>query len=117
MTANRHPTEELGRHVRQARERAGLSVRGLASLAKVDSSWLSRLERGDYASPDPRHLRALAQVLHLDTADLFIAAGYRGSEGLPGFAPYLRAKYDLSPEEVAQLQAHFELVNERHASQ
>jgi transcriptional regulator with XRE-family HTH domain len=106
-----HPTRELGQLVRTAREEAGLSVRGLASAADVDSSWLSRLERGDYTSPDPRHLRALAQALGLDAAELFIAAGYQAGDELPAFAPYLRARYDELPAEaVEQLADYFDFV-------
>jgi hypothetical protein len=44
--------------------------------------------------------------------DLFTAAEY--AEGLPGFAPYLRSKYDLPGEAVAQLEAHFQLLAEKY---
>ncbi len=105
---------QLGSYVKRLRERRGFSVRGLAAAARVDATWLSRLEHGEYTSPDPRHLRLLAQVLEIETADLYVMAGYRGGEGLPGFVPYLRAKYDLPAEAIDQLQAHFELINEKY---
>lgn|SRR5262249_8854617 len=103
---------QLGDHVRSLREAKGLSIRGLAATAGVDFSWLSRLERGLIASPDPRSLYRLARVLDIEVADLYQAAGY--GEGLPGFGPYLRAKYDLPDDAVKQLEAHFELINERY---
>ncbi|MDP9340533.1 MAG: helix-turn-helix domain-containing protein [Actinomycetota bacterium] len=105
---------QLGDYVKRMRERRGFSVRGLAAAARVDATWLSRLEHGEYTSPDPRHLRLLAQVLEIETADLYVMAGYRGGEGLPGFVPYLRAKYDLPAEAIEQLQSHFELINEKY---
>src|SRR5688572_29824933 len=105
-------TEELGQYVRARRLERGLSIRRLAAMADVDFSWLARLERGDYASPDPRHLQAVAEALQVDTADLFLVAGYEIGGTLPALAPYLRAKYDLPPEAVAQLEAHFQLIND-----
>lgn len=47
-------------------------------------------------------------------ADLYSEAGFVDAHGLPGFAPYLRAKYHLPDEAIAQLQAHFVLVNEKY---
>jgi transcriptional regulator with XRE-family HTH domain len=107
-------TNQLGNYVRATREAAGWSLRRLAAATGVNPTWLMRLERGQYHSPDPRLLARLAQALGIDTADLFLAADYRGSDGLPGFAPYLRAKYELPPEAVDQLAAHFDLINERY---
>jgi transcriptional regulator with XRE-family HTH domain len=109
------PTEEhlahLGQHVRGLREARGLSVRGLAAKAHVDPSWLSRLERRLIGSPDPRTLHRLADALDVEVASFYEDAGYGG---LPKFAPYLRAKYDLPDDAVTQLQAHFDLINERY---
>jgi len=101
------PTK-VGQLIRERREEKGLSVRGLSAAARVDSTWLSRVEHGVYVNPDPRSLHRLAQVLGMETMDLFTAADY--GEGLPSFAPYFRSKYDLPPEAIEQLQAHFELL-------
>lgn len=49
-----------------------------------------------------------------DPSELYLAAGYRDGQGLPGFTPYLRAKYDLPNEAIEQLEAHFRLLNEQH---
>jgi hypothetical protein len=56
----------------------------------------------------------VARVLDIETADLFLEAGYGDAHGLPGFVPYLRAKYDLPTQAVEQLEAHFELINEKY---
>lgn len=100
----------LGDHLRRLREAKDQSIRGLAAAAKVDATALSRIERGLVVSPDPRTLYRLARALDVEVANLYEEAGY----DLPGFAPYLRAKYDLPDEAVAQLEAHFELINERY---
>jgi transcriptional regulator with XRE-family HTH domain len=107
---NRYGTPELGRLVRQVRRSVGWSIRRLGSHAGVDPTWISRLERGIYASPDPRALSRVASALGIDSLELFTAAGYRSSSALPALAPYLRAKYDLPPAAVRQLQADFERV-------
>ncbi len=113
VTANNH-AGQLANLVRSERERQGLSVRGLAAAAGVDWSWLARLERGEYTTPDPRGLREVARALEIDVSDLYLAAGYQEGTNLPGFTPYLRAKYDLPDEAVQQLTAHFELLHEKY---
>lgn len=108
----------LGAYVQQLRQDRSLTVRGLAARAKIDASYLSRLEHGRIGSPDARSLWRIARALDVEVADLYLEAGFGDAHGLPGFAPYLRAKYQLPPEAVAQLQAHFELINEKyHAAQ
>ena len=109
--------ERLGELVHRARTRAGRSVRGVAAEAGVDATWLSRLERGGYASPDPRGLTRVARVLDLAPADLYLAAGYSDGRGLPGFAPYLRARYALPDAAIAALQAHFDLLNDKYVAE
>ena len=109
---NELPQQRIGPLLRQLREEAGLSVRGLATSADVDSTWLSRVEHGIYVNPDPKKLNQLAKVLGVETMELFQAAEY--AEGFPGFAPYMRTKYDLPRDAVEQLQAHFNLLAEKY---
>jgi transcriptional regulator with XRE-family HTH domain len=105
---------DLGQHIHQLRVSRGLSVRALAAQAKVDFSWLSKLERGEYEQPGARHLYQLARALDIEVQELYLIAGYEDAGGLPGFEPYLRAKYDLPDEAIQQLQAHFDLINEKY---
>jgi len=65
-------------------------------------------------SPDARYLYRIARALDVEVADLYLEAGFGDAHGLPGFGPYLRAKYHLPPEAVAQLEAHFELINDKY---
>jgi len=104
----------LGAYVQQLRTERALRLRGLAARAKVDPSWLSRLEHGRIASPDARSLWRIARALDVEVADMYLEAGYGDAHGLPGFGPYLRAKYHLPPEAVDQLEAHFTLINEKY---
>ena len=114
MDQSRTTPERLGARVKLLRKEAGFSIRKLAKLAGVDFSWLARIERGAYDAPDPRYLRALATALKVEASDLYLAAGYEDSQSLPGFSMYLRAKFDLPPEAIDQLDAHFQLINERY---
>ncbi|MDA8040760.1 MAG: helix-turn-helix transcriptional regulator [Actinomycetota bacterium] len=116
--ANVKPVNEaaarLGSYLQQLRQERALSVRGLAARAGVDFSWLARLERGRIGSPDARSLWRVARALRVEVADLYLEAGFGDARGLPGFGPYLRAKYHLPPEAVEQLEAHFALINEKY---
>jgi transcriptional regulator with XRE-family HTH domain len=105
---------KLGAYVQQLRLQRALSLRGLAARAKVDFSWVSRLERGRIASPDARYLWRIARALDVEVADIYLEAGFGDAHGLPGFGPYLRAKYHLPQEAVTQLEAHFALINEKY---
>jgi transcriptional regulator with XRE-family HTH domain len=108
----------LGAYVQQLRLGRALTVRGLAARAQVSFPWLSRLERGLIGSPGPHNLWRIARALDVEVADMYLEAGFGDTHGLPGFEPYLQAKYHLPPEAVAQLKAHFDLINEKyHARQ
>lgn len=104
-----------GELVREARERHDLSIAKLAALADVDPRWLSRFEQGVYRNPDPRHMHRLAEALDLEPIALLAAADY--VEGLPGFGPYLRTKFDLPPEAISQLEAHFDLIADKYEAE
>jgi transcriptional regulator with XRE-family HTH domain len=104
----------LGEHIKHLRSAQGLGLREAARRAQVDPTWLSRLEQGIYGSPDPRAIGKVARALEVDVEELYVVAGLSTGRGLPSFTPYLRAKYDLPPDAVAQLEAHFELLNEKY---
>lgn len=109
-----NPSHDLGSYVKRVREDRGYSTRGLAALAGIDATYLSRLQRGDYTTPDPHHLRGLAQALEIDPADLYVLAGYTDHHSLPAVAPYLRAKFALPEEVVRQVEEYVEMLNERY---
>jgi transcriptional regulator with XRE-family HTH domain len=109
--------QRLGAFLRRRRLAAGYSSREVAEAAQVDQSWLSRLENGHYAQPSVMHVLELCRVLDIDTADLLAEAGVPREHHLPTFSPYLRAKYDLPDEAIAQLEAHFSLINARYRAQ
>jgi hypothetical protein len=60
--------------------------------------------------PGTKHLQVIARTLGVPFEDLYGLAGYEAPERLPSFTPYLRAKYELPPEAVTDLEKYFELL-------
>jgi len=92
----------LGEYLRVARERAGFGTRHLATISGVERSAIVRLEADEMAKPVPDYLVRLADALELNAADLFLLAGLPIPQELPSLAPYLRTKYQLPPDAVAE---------------
>jgi len=97
--------KQLGTTLRNAREERGLTVRAIADLLRIDWSLYSKFEAGE--RPLGKHVRPIARVLGFDADELEALAGGK----LPSLAPYLRAKYNLSPEAIAEMQSHLAKVS------
>ena len=79
--AQRGVSKHLGPRLRQARERKGLTVRGLARYAGVSPSLVSQIERGR-VMPSVGTLYTIANQLELVVDDLFRdASAPRGARG------------------------------------
>jgi transcriptional regulator with XRE-family HTH domain len=103
MEADRTRDEQpasLGGFVRQARERAGISVRGLASECGVAASNITRLENGTHSNPSPDLLKRIANVLDLDLAELFAYLGIHIPRVAPALNTYLRQIYPGLPDDA-----------------
>jgi transcriptional regulator with XRE-family HTH domain len=109
-------SKQLGRLIKKARQAKGLTLRAAADLAGYHHSYLARLESGDYESPAPKQLKALATVYDIPIEDLYALAGYQVEDRLPGFAPYLRVKYDLPDEAVERLDQYFQMLQEHYGA-
>ena len=108
--ANSGKPSDLGDFVRQNREAAGLSQRQLALAASVSVSNISRLESGFHPTPSLELLRRVAEVLDLDMAELLSYRGIPMPDGSAGLKVYLRRRYGLSDEGVAEAQAAVERI-------
>jgi len=102
--------QTLGDYIRSRRSSMGLSLSEAAEASDLDPSYWNKLENGHYSNPAPQHLSTIAGVLGVAVEDLYGLAGYDIPERLPSFQPYLRAKYDLPPEAIADLERYFELL-------
>src|SRR5437763_16648400 len=72
-------SKDLGSRLRQARERKGFTVRGLARYVGVSPSLVSQIERGR-VMPSVGTLYSLANELGLVVDDLFSGAQPRGKK-------------------------------------
>jgi len=81
----------LGGALTTGRQATGRSLRSVASAAGMAPSHLAHLEQDRAVTPNPRHLKALADELGLSYVELMRAAGYHmpqprlGVEPLAGF--------------------------------
>ena len=103
-------TSKLGAAIRRHREAAGLSQLALATKIGVPASTIFRLEKGEFGMPDPDKLARLAEALGVEAEELYALAPY---PELPEMAPYLRAKYGMSEEAVAEAEAFFAELKQR----
>lgn len=103
------PDHKLGDFIRRHREAAGLSGYKLAQDAGLPRSQVLRIERGDI-QPGPETLTRIAGPLKIAVEDLLAMAGY--TDGLPSFI-YLREKYGMSNEAVAEAEEFFRDLGER----
>jgi transcriptional regulator with XRE-family HTH domain len=101
---------ELGRLFKQARRKMKLSLRGLDELSGVSYGWLTRLERGQMAAPAPSKLTKVAKVLGIAPERIDLITRGQVSRDLPPIRTYFRAKYQLTPEEIRQIEELFDRI-------
>lgn len=102
------PTQakQLGAVIAKARAKKGLSIRDLAAKLGVHTSWVGFLEQGRYVDPAPDRLARIAELLDIPAARMNRLTRGAVSEGLPELRTYFRAKYDLSPEQIEQVERY-----------
>ena len=100
----------LGEFVRARRDAKRLSLADAARLSGLDYKYWSKVESGGLQQPNPRYLAQIAKTIGISFEDLFGMVGYDIPERLPSFSPYLRTKYDLPPEAVADLERYFDML-------
>lgn len=105
----------LGASIRQAREKKGISGRRLAAMINMHHGYLSRLEAGDYQRPSPEIIERIAAALGISYDDLFAMAGHHAPSSLPGYAPYIRAKFDVDEQTLSLLNEHFERLRQKYS--
>jgi hypothetical protein len=65
-------------------------------------------------APSPNTLTGIAAALEVPLQDLYALAGYETPKGLPSFRPYLRARYNLPPEAIDQLESYFNFLRAQY---
>jgi transcriptional regulator with XRE-family HTH domain len=105
--------KRIGQLIATARRNKGWSTRRLGIEAGVSHVWLSKLERGEYVSPSPDRLMRVTDALGVDPERIDRVAKGQMSESLPGMRTYFRAKYELSQEEINEVERTVEDIQRR----
>lgn len=108
---------ELGRLVKRARRKRGLTLRELDELTGVSYTWLGRLERGRMPTPAPSKLTTVAQALGIPPERIDRFTRGKLVNELPEIRTYLRAKYRLTPEEIRQVEDLFDQIRRQRRDQ
>jgi transcriptional regulator with XRE-family HTH domain len=111
MTATQ--ARQLGQLIAKARHRKGVSIRALAASLGINASWIGHLEGGRFLDPAADRLAAVAQALDIDAGRMDRVTSGAVSEGLPELGTYFRAKYDLSPEQIEQVERYVRRLRSR----
>lgn len=109
--------KRLGIYLKQLREEANLSIRGVTRECDIASSYLSKIEKGDSFSTLSFHtLLKLSKFYNIPVGALLKEAGLVDSDeyDLPDFPQYLRAKYKLPPQAIRDMEFAKEIVDEKY---
>jgi transcriptional regulator with XRE-family HTH domain len=102
--------KQLGQLFRRTRLTKKLSLRQLDELSGASYGWIRRLERGLAAEPSPSKLTAVARVLGIPPERIDRITRGHVSSSLPPIRTYFRAKYQLTTEEIQQIEEVFDRV-------
>jgi len=111
----------LGKYLKQLREEQGLSIRRTALACKIAPSYLSKIEAGDTFKTIGIATLVKLSMLHgipvsaLLTKAGFIDASLHHDDDLPELAQYLRAKYQLSPQAIRDMEMAKQIVDKKYA--
>jgi transcriptional regulator with XRE-family HTH domain len=94
-------TQTAGEMIKAAREAKGLSIRQAADKLGMHFAQLHKIETGERAVS--KYARPIAKLLGLNVDELVA----RSAPSLPALRPYLRAKYELGDEAIAELEQAF----------
>jgi HTH-type transcriptional regulator, competence development regulator len=110
-------TEKFGAFVRRERERKAIGLREMAKLIGVSPTYLSKIERDEFAPPAEDKVQAMAEILDWDPDELLARAGRVASDitdiikGRPiELSGLLRITVHLSAEEIDVLRKQAEKV-------
>jgi transcriptional regulator with XRE-family HTH domain len=104
----------LGRLLARARRNKGLTLRAVAEIADVSYLWLSRVEKGFFNQPAPERISRVSEALGIDPERVNRVTKGHVSNNLPSVRTYFRSKFDLTPEEVDQIERTVSEIQRNH---
>jgi len=108
---------KLGKYLKQLREEQGLSIRGVAKSCSFAPSYLAKIEDGDtFKTVGVATLVKLSKFYNIPVSAMLKEAGFIDSyeSDLPELAQYLRAKYQLSPQAIRDMEMAKEIVDKKY---
>src|SRR6478609_9439590 len=102
--------EKFGEFVRREREAKEIGLREMAKMIGVSPTYLSKIERDEFAPPAEDRVRTIAKIIECDADDLLARAGRVSSDitdiikrqPVP-LAALLRTTKGLSADDIARL--------------
>lgn len=107
--------KNLGRFLREARQRKQLTLRAVESTTAISNAYLSQLESGRIRQPSPTLLHKLSEIYGISYADAMRHAGYPvpGDER-SGEAPRPLARFgEITSEEEAALGEYLDFLRSK----
>ncbi len=102
--------EKFGAFVRRAREAKDIGLREMAKMIGVSPTYLSKVERDEFAPPAEDKVKAIAQIIGCDVDELLARAGRVASDLSDiikrhpvELAALLRTTKGLTTEDIARL--------------
>ncbi|MDP3043382.1 MAG: helix-turn-helix transcriptional regulator [bacterium] len=108
----------LGKYLKQLRQEQGLSIRSVAKSCKIAPSYLAKIETGDtFKTIGIGTLVKFSKFYGIPVSSLLKEAGFIDSyeSDLPEIAQYLRAKYQLSPQAIRDMEMAKEIVDKKYS--
>ncbi len=101
---------KFGKFVRRNREAKEIGLRQMARMIQVSPTYLSKVERDEFAPPAEDRIKAIAEILDLDVDELLALAGKVSSdlmeiikEGPREMIEALRGTVGMSDDEKAEI--------------
>jgi transcriptional regulator with XRE-family HTH domain len=116
MSLTSTQARNLGALIAKARMRHGIPQTALATQLGVAAGWLAGLEQGRFLDPSNQRLVRIAEVLDIESKQIERITRRSVASGLPGMQTYFRAKYDLTPEQVARVERYVERLRREDAA-
>ena len=111
------PAKQLGQLFGQARAKKRWSLRVVEQHTGIPHTWIRNLESGHYKTPAPDRLAQLADLFGIPLKSVDRLAQGNMSHRLPDLRLYLRAKYDLTSDEVDQVEDCLRQVHRQREQQ
>ena len=109
---------KLGKYLKQLRQEQELSIRSVAKSCSIAPSHLAKIEAGDtFKTIGIATLVKFSKFYGIPVSSMLKEAGFIESHesDLPELAQYLRAKYQLSPQAIRDMEMAKEIVDKKYS--